>query len=91
MQCPRLKSPGYRPTQWTEAYGCLDIPITHDRHAHAAAALDQQRIVGVLMALAADIQNDPPALAPVVVDAVNDHDLATGYRFASCTAQTADE
>ncbi|MNE61117.1 hypothetical protein D3C80_1563070 [compost metagenome] len=37
--------------------------------------------MAVLIPLATDIQNDPPALAPVAVDAVNHHGLIAGDGF----------
>jgi hypothetical protein len=56
--------------------------IAEHRHSVSAAVLHQQRIADVLMPLAADIQDDSPALAPVIVYAMNDDGLVSCDRGA---------
>lgn len=50
--------------------------VADDRGPDAALAFDQQRIAAVFIALAAGIDDDSPALAPVAIDAV-DHGRLT--------------
>ncbi|MNG17073.1 hypothetical protein D3C84_1010310 [compost metagenome] len=91
MQCPGLKAIVQRFAQITEAYGRPDISITEDRHPGATPAFDQQRIAAVLVTLAVNIHNDPPALAPVAVDGMNHDSLAACDRFAPGAAQASDQ
>ncbi len=90
MQRPRLKRPARH--LWladtAETDVSSDRPIANNRHPSATHALNQQRIAAVLRPFAADIQNDAPALTPVVVDAMNDDGLISRESFASGAANT---
>ena len=93
VQCPRLKGPSGH--LWlantVETYVSPDRPIADNRHPSATRALNQQRIAVVLRPFATDIQNDPPALTPVAVDAVNHDALVACDGNGSGVAYTADK
>ncbi len=63
--------------------------IARDLHRYPRLALQQQRIVGIKMTTPADIQNDPPTLAPIIIQGMHHHRLITHQGFGACAAQAA--
>lgn len=52
-------------------------------------ALQQQRIAGIKVAAPADIEDDPPTLAPIIIQGMHHHGLITHQGFGACAAQAA--
>jgi hypothetical protein len=80
-----------RLAQAAEFYGRPDRSIANNRYAESLLAFNQQRIVAVLISLAAYVQNDPPALAPVAVDGVNHNGLMACDRLSPGAANVTEK
>ena len=66
-----------------------DRLIAHNLYRCPRLTLQQQRIVGIKMTAPADIEDDPPTLAPIIIQGMHHHCLITHQGFGACAAQAA--